>query len=485
MSSSKFSFQQQILLGFTISVLMVIGVGIISYNSIQKLREDAGWVQHTQEVLNANAAIINTLTDCETSQRGYIITGNPRYLQPYKSSINDVYPMLGNIRQLTIDNPVQQVNIDSLEKMVRRRMALLQESIDLRDKEGYQAAQQRIAANMGIDVMDQLRERSLAIESNEKVLLREREERSKESVVTASAVIMGGTLLILGIVFFLASYIRRTFRNQKLAEANLNESNAKLEILREADLQRNWVLTGADLLNEYIRGEITPQVLAQNAITFLSDYLKFPVGAIYFSDEHFQSYTLEGSVAFHKEDLSKRTFKRGESLVGQTALDQKYKIVNELPANYMLVRSGIGESQPRQLLLYPVVYNRKTIAVLELATIDPIADNTLTFLEHISENLAINISAAEARIKLQELFERTQEQAEELESQQEELRQTNEELYHQAQLLQTSEEELRVQQEELRQTNQELQTKAKELEDRNDAIEQAREAISMKASGAE
>jgi CheY-like chemotaxis protein/signal transduction histidine kinase len=141
----------------------------------------------------------------------------------------------------------------------------------------------------------------------------------------------------------------------------------------------------------------------------------------------------------------------------------------------------LGESLPTCIYLLPVVFEDHTLAVIELGLTEKPGESALLFLTTITESIGVGVNSAVARVKLRALFEQTQQQAEELESQQEELRTTNEELVYKSDQLQASEEELRVQQEELRQTNAELEEKAQQLEERNIAINQAREAMSLKA----
>jgi methyl-accepting chemotaxis protein len=104
--------------GFGLALVMLATVGAVSYDSTIKLIESAGWVQHTHEMVNGLDELLSGLKDAETGQRGYVITGEERYLEPYQGARDVVDRKLKYVRDLTADDPIQQQQLTAAEQVV-------------------------------------------------------------------------------------------------------------------------------------------------------------------------------------------------------------------------------------------------------------------------------------------------------------------------------------------------------------------------------
>ena len=147
-------------------------------------------------------------------------------------------------------------------------------------------------------------------------------------------------------------------------------------------------------------------------------------------------------------------------------------------ADYVKVASGLGEAVPAAIVVLPVLFEERVLAVVELASLRAFAPSTMRSSSSwrgrsgsCSTTIVANRRTEELLEQSQRLTEELQTQSEELQAQQEELRRTNAELEQQARSLRASEELLQTQQEELRQTNEELQEKAALLAQQNRDIE--------------
>ena len=112
--------------GFGVALVMLATVGAVSYDSTTKLIESAGWVQHTHEVLNGLDEVLSGMKDAETGQRGYVITGEGRYLEPYQGARDVVDQKLKYLRELIADNPIQQQRLTAMEPLIASKFAELQ-----------------------------------------------------------------------------------------------------------------------------------------------------------------------------------------------------------------------------------------------------------------------------------------------------------------------------------------------------------------------
>ncbi|WP_114782661.1 response regulator [Botryobacter ruber] len=260
---------------------------------------------------------------------------------------------------------------------------------------------------------------------------------------------------------------------------SLNNMKANLQELSHENEIRHWLLTGSSELNDLMRGEQEIGALAQEVVRKLTVYLDALVGAIYLAEnDHLK---LAGSYAFQFRKENNNTIKLGEGLVGQAALEKKPIIFTQVPEDYIKIKSGLGNTPPKNIVVYPFLYDGQLKGVIEIGAAHAFSEHDLKFLETVTENIGIAFNSSQSRTILKELLEETQKQAEELEAQQEELRQINEELQEKTNLLEESEAELKAQQEELQQTNEELEEQANLLEEQKNKLEVAKMDIETKA----
>ena len=256
-----------------------------------------------------------------------------------------------------------------------------------------------------------------------------------------------------------------------------NQMAASLYRLGTERERADWLKAGQAGLVVEIRGELEHKDLADRATTFLAQYLKAAAGALYVYQPD-ASLKLAGQYALSpgtEAGQAAPSFRHGEGLVGQAALVDRVTVVTEPPADFLRVRSGLGEGAPRSIVFQPIMHVGRITGVLELALFRAWTDVDTELLSLVRDPLAIALDGARSRAAMRDLLAETQRQAERLSSQEEELRAINE--------------ELQSQQDELRQTNAEMGMRAKELEDqrriledRNLELTDARARLEHKAS---
>lgn len=91
--------------GLTVAIgLLVVALLVDAAATIYNVREVATnveWASHTHEVLAKLEAALSSLKDAETGQRGYLLTGDPAYLDPYRDAVSRFPRQLAEVRQLT------------------------------------------------------------------------------------------------------------------------------------------------------------------------------------------------------------------------------------------------------------------------------------------------------------------------------------------------------------------------------------------------
>lgn len=248
-----------------------------------------------------------------------------------------------------------------------------------------------------------------------------------------------------------------------------NQMAGSLQRLSEQRDRDEWLKAAQVGLLEELRGEQEPQAVAERALKFLAGKLDALQGALYTHEDGGELRLAATFAGGRKLDVVAvvPSFKEGEGLVGQASLSGELTIVDDLPEGYMTIRSGLGESSPRQLLLLPLVYFGEKRGVIELGLLKACSEVQRELLLTVRSTLVIALTGARASATRAALLQETQAQAERLTAQEEELRLNNQELL--------------AQQEELRRTNEEVEEQRRVLAAQNGDLEAARQGLEEQA----
>ena len=210
----NWTFGRKIAAGFALSLVLLIAIGTVAYVNISKLKATSEWVTHTHEVLEHIAGVVSQLKDAETGQRGYVITGDEAYLEPYHTGSSEVLTVVKELRKLTADNANQQKRIDAAEPLVNAKLAELKQTINSRRAGNVDEAVKTVRAGEGKRVMDDLRRILVEMENEERGLLKQRAEEGDTAASGAKSVIVFGTLLCLLCVTAAGILITRSLGRQ-------------------------------------------------------------------------------------------------------------------------------------------------------------------------------------------------------------------------------------------------------------------------------
>jgi len=170
-------------LQFTALVGMVVALiclfATLAVRSIRQFTGAAVAVEHSHEVINGLERVLSTAKDAETGHRGYVLTGDESYLEPYREAQGSIDTELGRVRGLLADNPVQTRQLEAVQFLVAQKLASLQANVELRRTRGFEAALAVIHTGEGKALMDDLRRVVAEMREHELRLLRERDEQLK------------------------------------------------------------------------------------------------------------------------------------------------------------------------------------------------------------------------------------------------------------------------------------------------------------------
>lgn len=196
----KWNVGTKIGIGFGLALAILVAIGTVSYRSIVNLTETAEWVTHTHKVIENLEGMLSSLKDAETGQRGFIITGEEKYLEPYHGAQPAVEALMKQLRELTQDNPNQQRRLETIDALTNGkdgRFARLQQLIDLRKQpaNGLEAAVESMRNDEGKRIMDDIRKVVAEMRGEENTLLKKRAEEAEASAHNAELTVVIGTLV--------------------------------------------------------------------------------------------------------------------------------------------------------------------------------------------------------------------------------------------------------------------------------------------------
>lgn len=222
---------------------LLLVIGLISFASVRTFARDAERVAHTNEVIDHSSQVLTQMLDVQNSVRAYAITGAPAALSTYRTARALADEDLRAWRAMTVDNPSQQLRLDSLVTLLEQRDRFSESVIEARSRRGADAAQAVIDEGQGWAVMLRIREAVESLIDEERRLLTLRTARSHRSAnrtFVAVAVLLGFSLVIL---WRADARIRRTTDQRATAQrqsqelnALLAEQNTALETAREQAL---------------------------------------------------------------------------------------------------------------------------------------------------------------------------------------------------------------------------------------------------------
>jgi GAF domain-containing protein len=201
---------------------------------------------------------------------------------------------------------------------------------------------------------------------------------------------------------------------------------------KEEDEHRNWAAQGVAKFSDILRKNTDElNELSYNIISNLVKYTNSNQGGIYVvNDNDKDNFFIEmkASYAYDRRKFITKRIEIGEGLVGRCYQEKEKIYLTEIPNDYMKITSGLGEDNPRALLIVPLIYNDVIYGLIEIASFDQYPQHVIEFIERIGESIAATISSSKSQIQTAILLEQSQQQAEEMSSQEEEMRQNMEEL---------------------------------------------------------
>ena len=223
------TFKNKVTAGFGIALALLALVGVSAYRSMLKADEDRLWVTHTLLVLEKLDATMTDLLNAETGERGYILTGEASFLEPYNDALRHLNEDVKAIRELTADNSTQQHALDRAEPLISERMEILRDRIEARNQEGLAAGAEIVRQGPGKQQMDRIRVEIAEMKEEENRLLRLRTEEADRSSRSTRIMIGVGGILGIGFLCLAGAIVWQEMQQRSRAEEAVHKLNDELE----------------------------------------------------------------------------------------------------------------------------------------------------------------------------------------------------------------------------------------------------------------
>jgi len=523
--------QRKMMLAIGLLLGLFLVTSMVTLNSLRQQESNRHWTTHTYQVLLELDQLQRALQTGQLGARGYMLTQRADQRTMFDSGIRDLHERIAQLRLMTTDNPLQQLRIDSLEKMAAQwqREVTIYAIDPIAQRKSADAAAtaqelQRIPSNYLEHRTVRSEDLHTAIDqmtAEENQLLTTRNQRLDGALLTAKVIntiaVLLGILLGIVVIRLTSKLVSRPLRRltdlmTRLANRDhdfeirrldrrdeVGEIARALQVFKQMSLDteaQTWIRSRVSDVSHVLLQATTHKEFAQWLASELVPLCGAGVGLFYSFDDTRHRLDLLGSYGLRLNNRTADQYMPGEGLVGQCAVERKAIMLDDVPENYLHIDSGTGEALPRNVSILPVLYRDTLIGVLELAGFVPLSPLQKRLLDELLPIVALTLENLNRAVSTHDLLLQTQEQADDLRvselvmrQQKEVLRDNNEalqaktaELEEQSERLIASEEELRVQAEELQASNQELREKTESLNRQKYVLEELQQETADKAA---
>ncbi|MFB3163559.1 CHASE3 domain-containing protein [Neobacillus sp. 179-J 1A1 HS] len=493
MKGLHFNIHTKIIAGYLFILVCLVVSLLIVMNRMSAMQKEVDFVtQHDMEVHSLANQIQKNVLDIETGMRGYVITGNEEYLEPYNTASKNWLDNYNKLYSLLGDNGAQKRNLEEVKPLILSWINGSAEYVVNQKKVNNQSAlDEHFNKNKGKKMTDELRAHFDSFLEHQRDLTNQRVEKLNQEnnnlKITLYGLIILVTLVTIATAIFLSNSIVKTIKQVVRTIKSVTDSNetevdlsTRIEVsthdetreLAEAmnellsNLEKhNWVQKSVAEISTMYQGKTDLTELTHAFITKLTPTLEAVYGVVYLRRNQGSEvrYVKEAGYAIVSEERAAASFRLGEGLIGQAAMDKRIFLIDKLPEDHFKVASGLGESSPRNLLIAPIMVDGRVEAVVEFAAFQRFKARHLTLLDLLQDKFGSAITNVAGRMEVERLLGESQVLTEELQAQSEEL--------------QAQSEELQMQQEQLRITNEYLEEQKQFAEQRASDLKKAKDEL--------
>lgn len=502
-SNLKINIRAKIILGYLL-VLICLGVFLwVVSGRMASLQQEADFIEsHDIEVHRLTHEIEKNMLELETGQRGFVITGDPVYLEPFDQALSTWETNYNMLYQLISDNETQVTNLANIKDNITRWIEVAgQPAVRLKQVGQDEEALQFFIDDPGQQAMKMMRSQFTAFRNKERELTSERIEMMKNSntnlmISMYSLWAAVAVTTILAAIIISRSIVRPirqvTEMISDIADGVADGGNLSRRIKVSSrdevlDLAENtnkllsnvsrqaWIKDQVTIMSTLLQSADRLDTLSRFFIHKAAGVMNAPYAALFVNRNDTE---LVKAAAFADPDGEpwdkvRDRFLPGEGLVGQCMIEKRTIQFDDIPPHYVRIESGLGDAEPSCLLVAPAMFDGKVLAVVEMGMFKPLDEEKRLLLEQFLQVLGVTLNSIFNKMEIQQLYRESQALNEELQVQSEELKIQTEELQAQTEEMQLHAAESQVLNEQLEEQKDAAELAAKELERYAGQIEQS------------
>lgn len=480
----KLSIRTKILIGYFL-VICCLGTSIIIVSErISSLQDEIETIAgRNLEIHNLITTIRYNASNMESSQRGFVITGDESYLTPYMNGKTEWEANYKVLARYLEGNPDFHAQLEDIRGNIESWIAVSAEPVIRYKKENdNQKIIEYFTNDEGKAYIDQMRVKLENLRQAQIGLTQDRisqlENKNNNLIMTLYAMLVLVSVAAFLIVSFVSGSIVNTIKqvvqtikdidspggdlSQRIQVATRDEikdlADATNSLLDNMN-SRNWIQTKVAEVATMNQGVNDMRTLADSLLSKLAPILDAVYGQFYLREGKGEEQRLVkiGDYAASGDPLGAASFRLGEGLIGQAAVENRPFLLQSAPGHPIRIQTGTGQVPPQSILIVPVEFEGKVTAVIEFASVGMFTATHLKLLEQIESYFGVTINNVAGRMEVERLLSESQVLTEELQAQTEELQAQSEEL-------QMQQEEMRMTTEHLEEQNIYAEQKTRELE---------------------
>ncbi len=470
LKGAKFGIRTKIVAGYIVIIVCLGIVLTMMSGRMNQLEQESRYINdHDLEVHNLTNMLEKHVLDMETGQRGFVITGEESYLEPYNESVSRWESDYNELYALVAGNQLQQNNLQTIRTGIETWIKDAgTPAITMKQRGDTAGLKTFFASDPGKQQIDQLRQELDSFRNSEKALTSARIEAAAQSNERMLAMMIGVWILLAIISIATALLIAR-----QIVGTIRDVSDTLLGIATGGNLRTRIDVTSRDEVGEL--GDAANQLLdhvqyenwvkdqiAQAATRFQeatdvdslsavlltkgNKWFGTPYGIVYRKTA--EGYWIKAaSFAASESDaeLGASRLQQGEGLTGQSIIERRMLELHPLTDEYVrTISSGLGHTGLQAMIAAPIIFEGRVIAAVEFALLEPMMDKQKHLLQQLIDIFAVTLHSVMTRMEVEQLYHESQSLNHELQVQSEELQVQSEELQAQTEELQMQTEELQM-----------------------------------------
>ncbi|MBL4615078.1 MAG: CHASE3 domain-containing protein, partial [Magnetovibrio sp.] len=376
-----------------------------------------GLVAHTHRVLANSNSLLGNLRDAETGQRGFLLTDQASYLEPYEIGTQEARAILQLLKEQTADNPVQQDRLTIVQNLMAKKFIELAHTIRLAENGRRDESLAIVKRGRGKQVMDEIRTLMAVFHQEEERLLQERKLKLEQNHQIINLLYISELVLLVALVGFIASRVQKTLvnpiaeltrytRNMASGQQSkdihivgndeIGELAEAYNTMRRQVVERTRELKNQSHLDQAFSHAVTACTSSQDMVTALSNVMMVhalhhpsPIGAIYLLDE--ESGTLNILVSHGVSDDVPQSVPATSGLIGQAFIDDEPVVVDAKVAMGFSIDVGVAKLEPRAVVLQPISYSGHKLGILVLVYTQHPGTRDLQYIGNLVDQFAMTI----------------------------------------------------------------------------------------------